>query len=77
MARRPTVSLEERMHLVELADVLKGMGQPVTLDGHRATVAGYRNDFATVIDLETGNRVEFAWPTVKHILHDRRGKFKS
>lgn len=48
----------------------------VTIDGHRAKIAGIRNDFATVHDLETGAGYEFSWSAVARIV-GRDGKFKS
>lgn len=47
----------------------------VTLDGHKAKISGYRNDFATVRDLVTGNSPEWAWETVQRIVA-RGGAFR-
>ena len=49
----------------------------VTLDGWPAVVSGSRHDFATVTQLRNGLQVEFAWPTVAHILAHRDGAFQS
>jgi len=48
----------------------------VTLDGKRAKISGYRNDFATVTALPDGARYEWAWPTVARIVA-AGGAFKS
>jgi len=80
----PIVSEEEtempnteltRPELVELASSLA-----VTLDGHRATIGGTRNPFATVHTIGSPSYgVEFAWPTVERILTrtNNPGAFKS
>jgi hypothetical protein len=51
--------------------------QFVTLNGQPANVSGYMNDFARVVQLESGLSAEFAWQTVEHIIMNRDGKFQS
>jgi hypothetical protein len=53
------------------------MDVPCTLNDRPATVVGFRNDFATVVDLESGLGCEFAWPTVYRILTSKEGRFYS
>ena len=49
----------------------------VTLDGHPATVSGTSLPFAIVRRLDgRGGSVEYAWPTVAHII-DNGGRFES
>lgn len=43
-------------------------GKHVTLDGKPATVAGFKNSFATVAQLNSALKVEFAWETCHRIL---------
>lgn len=69
--KRQTLSILERLALVEQKEV------PVTLDGEPAVVFGYKLDFARVQRKDgRGGVVEFAWPTVKHVL-EHGGNFKS
>jgi hypothetical protein len=49
----------------------------VTLNGHRAQIAGYRFGFAIVTDLTNGLSAEWAWPTVAHIVANKSGAFTS
>jgi hypothetical protein len=49
----------------------------VTLNGHRAQVAGYNREFAVVTDLSNGLSAEWAWSTVDFIVAERDGKFHS
>jgi len=48
----------------------------VTLNGHRAQIAGYNRPFAIVTDLTTGLGAEWAWITVARIVADN-GEFHS
>lgn len=52
--------------------------RPVTLDGKRAMVTGYKNRFATVRAFGSGNGgpVEFAWETVERVVANG-GDFRS
>lgn len=43
-------------------------GAEVTLDGKRAKIAGYRNPFAHVTQMDTGYSVEYSWETVERII---------
>lgn len=63
------VPLTRRQELVET----KG----VTLDGRPAVIGGSRLDFPVVLTLDGAQRVEFAWPTVDHIVTNRDGAFRS
>lgn len=50
----------------------------VTLDGKRAVIRGWRNDFATVRQLPDGKlHAEFAWKTVEHVIEHSNGEFKA
>lgn len=50
----------------------------VTLDGEPAKVSGYRLPFAQVRRKDgKGGAVEFAWPTVAHVVANRDGAFLS
>lgn len=48
----------------------------VTLDGKRAKISGYRNEFATVTALPGGPGYEWSWTSVAYIVA-RGGAFKS
>lgn len=50
-------------------------GVSVTLNGKRAVISGYRNDFATVSQWPEGLSAEWAWETVERII-DKGGAFK-
>lgn len=63
-----TVPLERRQELVAM---------PVTLNGERAVVGGYRLPFAKVTQLRTGLSCEFAWETVERIITIKEGRFQS
>jgi len=52
---------------LDTIDIPALCGGGVTLNGNRATVSGYRNDFATVTDLVTGLSGEWAWQSVGRI----------
>ncbi len=47
----------------------------VTLDGKRARIVGRLNEFATVTDYD--RHFDWAWDTVKNIVDNKQGKFKS
>lgn len=49
----------------------------ITLNGKPALVCGYRNAFATVVDLVSRLQCEFAWETVDDIITNRNGEFRS
>jgi hypothetical protein len=52
----------------------------VTLDGRRAKINGYGLDFAKVTIAERSGpqySIEFAWPTVAHIVANRGAAFRS
>lgn len=70
MHKLRTLPVDTRRALVERSHT------GVTLDGARAVVSGWRNDFATVTALPDGPNVEFAWETVARVLN-RDGAFKS
>lgn len=53
------------------------MTDNVTLDGKRAGIRGCNNPYATVCQLPSGLAVEFAWETVKYVVENKQGKFKS
>lgn len=72
MARTVVPDVEQRRALVELAGTMS-----VTVDGHRATVGGWRNDFATVHDLKTGAAWSWSWQAVERVLKSSGGAFKS
>lgn len=48
----------------------------VTLNGNRARITGYKNDFATVTDLATGLSAEWSWEAAQRIVNNE-GKFQS
>lgn len=56
--------------------MVEDAGVKPTLNGHRASVGGYRLPFARVADLETGLDCEFSWETVARVMA-RGGAFKS
>lgn len=71
MAKPITITQIERDQLV--ADGKDG----VTLDGYPAYVSGSRLEFARIHRKDgKGGAVEFAWPTVRHILRGSR-RFQS
>ena len=50
----------------------------VTLDGKRAQIIGWSNDFATVTQLPDGKvSAEFAWTTVEHVIKNSNGEFNA
>ena len=49
----------------------------VTLNGLPACIGGYKNDFASVVQLDTGLRAEFAWQTVEHVVNNNGGNFRA
>ena len=49
-----------------------------SLDGFKAKIYGYRLAFAHVARADgKGGVVEFSWPTVRHIIENKGGKFFS
>ncbi len=54
----------------------KALENGATINGNRAIVSGYLNDYARVTDATSGLSCEFAWPTVERIL-SKGGEFKS
>lgn len=54
------------------------MNAPITLDGRKAYLAGRCTQFPVVWDAEDmARQVPFAWPTVKRIIEEKGGAFKS
>ena len=51
-------------------------GMLVTLDGQPAGISGFKNNFATVFQLEGSLSLEFSWLTVSRVV-SRGGKFRS
>jgi len=49
----------------------------VTVNGRRAQISGWKNDFATVTDLRTGFSAQWAWSTVDFVVAERGGKFRA
>ncbi len=49
----------------------------ITLNGRRAVIGGVQNDFATVSQLPNGQRAEFAWHTVEHVIEHSNGEFNA
>lgn len=49
----------------------------VTLDGKPAYITGAKNSFAAVRFRDSGAACEWAWETVKFIVEQRNGAFKS
>jgi len=49
----------------------------VTLNGNRAVVGGFKNDFATVTDMTTGLSAEWSWSAVAVVITKSNGKFYS
>ena len=62
------MKLEDRQALVE--------SDGITLDGQKAKITGYRNEFASVVMVSTGYRIEFAWETAARIVANG-GAFRS
>jgi hypothetical protein len=65
---RVLVTREERIALTEAT---------ATLDGNKAVITGYDSPYASVREIATGKGVEFAWVTVRNIVHNRDGEFHS
>ena len=50
----------------------------VTLDGKRAKIIGWSQDFATITQLPDGKvNAEFAWATVERVIKHSNGDFKA
>jgi hypothetical protein len=63
------VPTERRMELVN---------EDVTLDGKRAKILGWSQDFATITQLPDGKvSAEFAWATVERVIKHSDGAFKA
>ena len=60
------IGIEERRRLVQAT---------VTLDGNPASIMGTQNDSAIV--MSRYGSFEWAWPTVKRIVDERNGEFRS
>ena len=72
------MAFKEPMNVADKRDCVDMAGEiGATINGNRALVSGYMNDYATVTDATTGMSCEFAWPTVRHILRNKNGEFKS
>lgn len=73
MPRRPLlheVSHEDRVKYTECTSL--------TLDGAPARVSGYLQDVATVRRKDgKGGGVEYAWATVKYVIENKEGRFRS
>jgi hypothetical protein len=52
------------------------VGEHCTLDGKDATICGRRLEAGIVAELPSGNRVEYAWPTIARVMADG-GEFRS
>lgn len=52
------------------------MDEEVTLNGKRAAIRGWKNDFATVRQYDAGFSEEFAWVTVEHVVKNSGGAFR-
>lgn len=75
--RRPEWQAEATRETVERRrSMVESAGVKPTLNGHRASVGGYRLPFAHVADLETGLECEFSWEAVARVMA-RGGAFKS
>lgn len=48
----------------------------VTVNGNRAKISGWKNNFATLHNLETGETSEWSWNTVSRVV-SKGGAFKS
>lgn len=70
MAPSVNLPVEERKRLVQEHHL-------VTLNERRAFLSGWRNDFATISYAGSGESVEFAWPTVQHIINEKNGAFRT
>ena len=53
------------------------MKEGITLDGKRAGIRGCNNPYATVCQIPTGLSYEYAWETVKYVVENKNGAFKS
>jgi len=62
------VTLQRRQRLCE---------KEITLNGNPATISGWKNDFANITSLSTGERYEWSWETVDRIVTMRGGRFES
>lgn len=47
-------------------------GMDCRLDGEKATISGWGNDFATISSLETGASYEWSWQAVNRIMQNGR-----
>lgn len=64
---------EPMPRMEKVALVMDAQENGATLDGGKAYVSGYENEFATVALIGgKGGKVEFAWPTVARILSTHR-----
>jgi len=64
--------------ITEAEDVRRKLCEvPATLNGEPARISGYRNDFATVTQLDSGLSAEWSWPAVRRIVEQRDGAFKT
>ena len=53
------------------------MKEGITLDGKHAGIRGCNNPYATVCQIPIGLSCEYAWETVKHVVENKKGAFKS
>jgi hypothetical protein len=73
MAPRQTLSIDKRREIVASQD-----NHNITLNGKPAVIRGAQNDFATVSQVNAyAVSVEFAWPTVQHIIEVKGGTFRA
>lgn len=65
------------MIVTPIPERMAAVQSPCTLNGNAARIIGWRNDFATVVDLQSGLAVDFAWSTVTRVLCNNDGRFQS
>lgn len=53
------------------------VGDDCTLDGKPATIVGKKRPMATVIVTESNKAYRFAWQTVRDVMENHNGEFKS
>jgi len=57
-------------------EAVRTANHAITLDGKAAKIAGFKNDFATVIAIDSGVRFDWSWDAAIRIAHTT-GHFKS
>jgi len=48
-----------------------------TLNGNPAKISGVKSEFAAITELDTLISFQYSWYTVKRIMDNKQGKFKS